>query len=126
MSDLTYSVRVGGFLEVGQKLYSEIGHLCIVRGDDLLSNRVDYHLASRRVHHKEEAGLTFVVGDNFIKVALQNYAKLRSEYLVLSLVSCDLHHVYKLWGRVLLDLEHQKADRVCNEVILWTGEPLDL
>lgn len=67
---MTYSVWVGRLLKMGQKFDSEISQLGVIGRDYLFPNRIDDHLATRRVLHKEVTSLAFVVRNNLIKVAL--------------------------------------------------------
>ena len=123
---MTYGVGERCFLEVGQKLDAEICEVVVVAMHDLLVYGVYDNTSLSRVIHHEVARLALVVGSDLIEVAFKDDPELLRKDLVLPLVGRDVHHLDELGRRVLLDLEHEQADRVRHEVVLRTGEPLDL
>ena len=89
---------------MGQQVDTELAHLWIVALHDLLANGVDYHAAPGRVCHEEVAGLSVVVCDHLVEMALEHDPELGREDLIRALLRCDIHHLHELRCRMLLDL----------------------
>lgn len=73
----------------------------------LFVDGVNDHSALRRVLNQEVTRLALKVRRHLVKMRLKNHAEFCRENLVLSLVSCNLHHLHELWRGILFDLKDE-------------------
>ena len=110
ISDLFNCIGESSLLQVTHHLLYDVSQFLIVTGNYLLTFGVKHELAFVWVRHQVVAFFSFIVGENLVEVALEDYTNFLREYLVLSLFLGDVHQRYELWRGILLNLEDKETN----------------